>query len=1257
MLRNANDHYAKNGNGNAEEGGDLWQGADLMISPDARISANETVNTNTAGDQGDAHLAALAGGGYVIVWHNDDGSISAQIYDAAGAASGGELSLVGSGATGPVDVAGLSSGGFAIVWEASGSASTQVLGASFDSTGGALLPAFAIASQDVDPTDPAYAGSPANPSIAAWGSDGFAITFDGSADSGTRFVYSNGSIASRTVFLGDGTGGDADIAAFDDGSIVAVAENGAGSIDWVIVDADANAPTLSGTLPIAGTGSQARPAVATFSDGGFVIVWQDGDSSTGYMLTVQRFNADGTLDGAAVGVDTSGGGSDTGAAVTVMADDSYVITWVDALSPDAVQAQQFDATGARVGTSTEIAAGAGVGEPDVAALGNGDVVIVWSAPATDGTDILASTISFASNSDPTVSAAVIVSASEDDGTILVDLLAGANDADGDPLSVEGRQLTSAAGSDAGVTIDPDGNGLSIDASAYDSLKVGESATISYSYTIDDGNGGSVAQTATITITGVNDAPELGQSPVEFDVSEDAGATSSDLLQSATDPDGDTLDVENLALVSGNDAGITFDEATDRIDYDLSQYQYLAAGESAQIVYAYDVTDGNGGVTGQTAIVTIMGANDAPLVSGDVTANVTDNDADTSVDLLANASDPDTSDTLAVDADTVLLDPSVNTGDAGGLSFDAANGTVDVDTGYYDYLREGESEVVTFDYDLIDGNGGRISTSVTITVAGANDAPIVDAPVFETYLENDIGSSLDLLAGSSDVEDDPLAVIDLAVTSGDGGGFSQNGTQLDFDPAYYDYLAAGEEAVIAFSYTIDDGNGGGVLQSATVTVVGENDDPTLVGALSADISEDDAPVVIDLLAGASDVDEGDVLSGSDVSVSGGNSAGLSLDGNSVQVNTGAYQYLGAGESEIVTYSYTIEDGNGGSVAQSATITILGANDAPVIVDDRIAAEEGASGSGNLLANDSDVDGDELTVASIDGVSAGDVVVGTYGTLTFAADGSYIYTVGAEAVAGAPAGSVLVDTFEVIVSDGEASGVSTLTVDVLAVDGGTDGSDTASGGNGADILRGFGGNDLLDGRNGDDDIDGGNGDDVVRGGNGNDLLAGGEGQDDVDGGNGDDRIDGGAGDDRVDGGNGDDDLSGGAGDDRLFGGNGDDRLEGGAGADSYFGGNGADTFVIDTMGGEGEIDTLIDFSAMQGDRILVEGGGTLSFEQAGENVHILVDGTVVAIVLTDDVATVSGGTSDGGPVASSLPTPTDFIEAAPMMMIAPDSAFLM
>src|SRR6185369_9664828 len=120
------------------------------------------------------------------------------------------------------------------------------------------------------------------------------------------------------------------------------------------------------------------------------------------------------------------------------------------------------------------------------------------------------------------------------------------------------------------------------------------------------------------------------------------------------------------------------------------------------------------------------------------------------------------------------------------------------------------------------------------------------------------------------------------------------------------------------------------------------------------SEDDAGFSVNLLAGASDPDASDVLSVSGLTLVSGDAAGITPSGNSLAVNPAAYNYLAVGENVVIVYSYDIIDGHGGSVPQTATITITGVNDTPTAVNDSYSTSEDEMVSGNVLANDSDPD---------------------------------------------------------------------------------------------------------------------------------------------------------------------------------------------------------------------------------------------------------------------------------------------------------------
>ncbi|MDE1463326.1 retention module-containing protein [Spartinivicinus poritis] len=89
-----------------------------------------------------------------------------------------------------------------------------------------------------------------------------------------------------------------------------------------------------------------------------------------------------------------------------------------------------------------------------------------------------------------------------------------------------------------------------------------------------------------------------------------------------------------------------------------------------------------------------------------------------------------------------------------------------------------------------------------------------------------------------------------------------------------------------------------------------------------------------------------------------------------------------------------DNLGNQTSQLININITNVNESPTGEDDTGIVKLGATASlaGNVLINDSDPDGDSLTVAEVNGVQLGagnNVINGLYGDLTIQQDGSYSY----------------------------------------------------------------------------------------------------------------------------------------------------------------------------------------------------------------------------------------------------------------------------
>ncbi|WP_257292130.1 retention module-containing protein, partial [Endozoicomonas sp. ONNA1] len=257
---------------------------------------------------------------------------------------------------------------------------------------------------------------------------------------------------------------------------------------------------------------------------------------------------------------------------------------------------------------------------------------------------------------------------------------------------------------------------------------------------------------------------------------------------------------------------------------------------------------------------------------------------------------------------------------------------------FDYLAAGEQSVVTFIFEVLDSSGARSRASVDIIVTGedndedVNDAPDIAEPVSAEIVQSDGETTIDLLSKAFDNDhSDTLYVTQLRLTEGNEAGVSigLDGSSLSIDPEVYKYLAAGETETLTYEYLVTNARGESVLESVTITLSGDNDQPEVSEAVIQTIDKDSGDVNVDLLAGAFDLDSTDTLNAVSLRITAGDPSGITIadDGNSLAVDASAYEHLAAGESEVVEYSYDIEDGHGGVVSQSASITIEGSNDNP------------------------------------------------------------------------------------------------------------------------------------------------------------------------------------------------------------------------------------------------------------------------------------------------------------------------------------------
>jgi hypothetical protein len=176
-----------------------------------------------------------------------------------------------------------------------------------------------------------------------------------------------------------------------------------------------------------------------------------------------------------------------------------------------------------------------------------------------------------------------------------------------------------------------------------------------------------------------------------------------------------------------------------------------------------------------------------------------------------------------------------------------------------------------------------------------------------------------------------------------------------------------------------------------------------------VTDEDTAVTLNVLINDSDLD-GDPLSLVNYSTS-------SARGGTVRCNTaGACTYTPpANWNGADTFTYTVSDGRGGTDVALVTVDIEPVNDAPNAVNDAATTARNTAVTVDVLANDSDIDGDDLVVGDYDAASA------EGGTVSCTAAGVCTYT--------PPAGFTGEDTFAYTASDGKGgTDTATVTIDV-------------------------------------------------------------------------------------------------------------------------------------------------------------------------------------------------------------------------------------
>ncbi|PLP59418.1 hypothetical protein CYK37_08820 [Mesorhizobium loti] len=608
----------------------------------------------------------------------------------------------------------------------------------------------------------------------------------------------------------------------------------------------------------------------------------------------------------------------------------------------------------------------------------------------------------------------------------VNVLANDTDVDGDALAVSqvngasGNIGTAIAGSNGGTfTVGANGVAVFNPAGAFTDLAAGQTRTTSVTYQVSDGHGGVATATLTITVIGTDDAPV--STPIANQTSNDAQAVSFNVSGNFSDPDsGDTL----TFTATGLPAGLTIDPATGVISGTIDRSASVTAPYSVTVI----ATDSTGLQASRTFTWTVL--NPAPVARDDAAATTENSTLNGSV-FTDNGSGVDS------DPDGDPITVSAVNGSAGGVGAaivgsNGGNFTINADGTYsfvpgtsFDDLAAGQTRTTSVTYTISDGQGGTATATVVVTVTGQNDAPVAVNDAFST--NEDTPVTFDVRTNDSDVDGGTITVTQIngtniapgssvAVT---GGTVTLNGDgTLTFTPAL-DFNGSP-----SFTYTITDGQGATATAAVGGTVNPVQDPP--VAANDTFVTSEDIAVTFDVRTNDSDPDSDplsvtqingtNIAPGNSVAVTGGT---VTLNADGTLTFTPAANFNGS-----PSFTYTVSDGHGGTATATASGTVSPVQDPPVAVNDTFTTNEDTAVSFDVRGNDSDPDGDALSVTQINGnnIAPGNSIAVTGGTVTLNADGTLTFTPSVN-FNGSP-------SFTYTISDGQG-GTATATVNGTVV----------------------------------------------------------------------------------------------------------------------------------------------------------------------------------------------------------------------------------
>src|SRR5262245_45732089 len=540
---------------------------------------------------------------------------------------------------------------------------------------------------------------------------------------------------------------------------------------------------------------------------------------------------------------------------------------------------------------------------------------------------------------------------------------------------------------------------------FDFLAAGETLTITYNVTVTDNLGASLTQPVTITITGSNDAPVLAADAsgphttiqavqtsgtltfTDVDLTDQHTASTS--VTSTSWPSGVTPPSGIDAVLAGALSATVADtgSGSGSVAFTFSAgdaLDFLAAGQKLTIKYNVTVTDDSGVSSTQPVTITVIGTNDVPVItSAAQTGAVTEHtNVDSSGNL--NAGGAITfSDVDLTDKHTVTFTPGGSNylgtftptlaQDATGGSTGIVGWTFSVSDKAVEFLAEGQTLTQTYTVLVADNNGGFASQTVTITITGTNDAPVLSAitqPASVPELPDASAQDIAAITGTLPVSDldvgdtftasiagtptlvwsggsltaAQISALTAELVSGkltfapgvlSNGGAQTIGYTYDPTAANLDFLRQGDTLTIGYSVQVSDGHVTSAPQPLNFVITGTDNAPVLSAITQPasvpelpDASAQDIAAITGTLP-VSDLDVGDTFTASIVGTptlvgSLGSLTAAQISALTAELVSGKLTFapgvLSNGGAQTIGYTYDPTAANLDFLRQGDTLTI-------------------------------------------------------------------------------------------------------------------------------------------------------------------------------------------------------------------------------------------------------------------------------------------------------------------------------------------------